>query len=527
MPRPAITLVYVSRQSVVRADFRNGTGLTPCGQWEQLRPDLPDLASAVEYALSLGPIPARSVWVLATDVWAQVINLPLSKAAGLASADLAQVLNFEAESLSNIPAMEATVGVEPLAPSRGERPCWIAQVRIADRDAVADAVRRSGSQLAGICHPGGLPRPLGGNPDAPFGRVELWPDAVIGTRRHPDRRLDIQVWNTDPPMGRWQADAVGWLGPATADEAPVALVADGFASPKDWAGPVVRLDAPDRLAEWLQAWAALLAGRAPGVPVVTAAARPMSFTSRVAVAVGLALIAAALCFAQYTVLDRKEQDLAAALAIEQKKLKDVDRLKRLADTRKAERDRLRADRKKTAQDAERLRGDHAKVIAIRQTWNDLEAEQRRLRAEDDRERRELEERYAAAAKEAARELGRQRERYERLLQELGRGVKPDGLVIRTIDRKGGVITLTGVALEPRHADQLASILAEIMKRSGWEPQAAAKKHQPRGRTDLWEFTIELSDTGAPPPPEWLPRWAADGIPAVSSRPANESGGTGP
>lgn len=173
------------------------------------------------------------------------------------------------------------------------------------------------------------------------------------------------------------------------------------------------------------------------------------------------------------------------------------------------------------------RGDHAKVIAIRQTWNELEAEQRRLRAEDDRERRELEGRYATAAKEAARELGRQRERYERLLQELGRGVKPDGLVIRTIDRKGGVITLTGVALEPRHADQLASILAEIMKRSGWEPQAAAKKHQPRGRTDLWEFTIELSDTGAPPPPEWLPRWAADGIPAVSSRPANESGGTGP
>ena len=79
MGRPAVTLVYVSRRNVARADFRGGK---LAGVWSRPRPAEPDHASAVELAMSLGEAPGRRVWVLASELSTQQMSGPAAKLAG-------------------------------------------------------------------------------------------------------------------------------------------------------------------------------------------------------------------------------------------------------------------------------------------------------------------------------------------------------------------------------------------------------------------------------------------------------------
>lgn len=118
MPRPSTTLIYVSRKSVARADFSGGV---QSDFWLRSRPDQPDLPSAVELGISLGPSLGRRVWVLSTDVWTQTLSMPAIKAGGLEANELRGALNFEAESLSGVSALEATLAHVTLPAIMGSR----------------------------------------------------------------------------------------------------------------------------------------------------------------------------------------------------------------------------------------------------------------------------------------------------------------------------------------------------------------------------------------------------------------------
>ena len=459
MPRrPALTLIYVSRQTVARADFGGGRAPALAGRWDQPRPELPDIASTVEYALSLGPRPGRAVWVLATDLWTQTLALPMAKAAGLKPDALAQALNFEAESLSGIPAVDATVGVVSFPASRGEQPCWLVQVRTGDIDAVAEAVRRAGAAFAGMTHPGGLPECLTDDPNGPFERIELWPDAVLGVRRSPEGKLDLRVWNTDPPLGRWQPEVGLWLASGTPAGNPETLTAENFAEPKDRPAPVVRLDDPQRLGAWFEAWAAELAVRTPSVPIVRPLARSMAMSSRVVAAVVLAALVAGACYGHFLLLDRQHTDLKAAIAKSRPDTKSADEIKRLVTTRTEERDKLRTEKA-------RLEGVTAR-------------------------------------------LEQSRERFARLLEVLA-SEKPEDVFIQRIEQEGPNPKVVGVALRPDLAHDYAQSLYEELRPLGWEVQPAKEtdlKKQPGGGP--WSFEVLIRDvplvTGSVPP---LPRKA--------------------
>src|SRR5262249_55421328 len=108
--RAATTIVLITRQGLLRADFSRGPKIALAGGWQQPRPDLPDLPALVDAALLQGPRPGKRVWVLSTDLWTQTLELATQKAAGIAPAELASALNFEAEALSGLNAFEALVG---------------------------------------------------------------------------------------------------------------------------------------------------------------------------------------------------------------------------------------------------------------------------------------------------------------------------------------------------------------------------------------------------------------------------------
>lgn len=465
MARAAITVMYVSRQSVARADFRAGRAAAPFGLWVQPRPELPDLASAVEYGLSLGPKPGRAVWVLSTDLWVQIAALPAMKVSGLSSADLEQALNFEAESLSGISALEGAVGAVAFPASRGERPCWLVQMRAAERDLVGEVVDRAGSTLAGICHPSGLPRSVTRKPDASFARIELWPDAVIGIRQESHGPLELHVMNSDPLLGRWQAEVTSWgfpppsadteegrtdrvlvgpvgtpFPPANADDldgrgtAVELLVADGYPTPTDRAKGALRLDDPERFAGWLSTWAAELMKRAPAVPVVRSAVRPMSALRRTALAAALTAVVVAMCSAHWFTLNQKQQELNASLAAARPDPKEAEYFRTVAAQQATERDKLRAE-------ANRLE------IAVTR-------------------------------------IDQYRERYPKLLEVLAQ-YKPEEVVVLRIEHDAGNPKIVGLALRPDLPHQYARALTAPLRPLGWEVQAAK------------EADLKMADGGGP------------------------------
>lgn len=516
MARPAITLILVSRHSVVRADFRRGA--VPFGEWSQPRPELPDLASVVEYAISLGPRPGRAVWVLATDLWTQTLALPVAKVAGLKTDDLAQALAFEAESFSGIPAYESAIGAVAFPPSRGERPCWLTQIRAPEREAIVEAVARSGGTLAGIVHPGGLPQRLYENIDGPFERLELWPDAVIGLRRDAEGRFESRVWNSDPPMNKWQADAANWLKPEPVSDEAETLVIDGIAEPRDRLAPLVNLDDKPALGKWLAAWAGLLASRDRRVPVIAAPVQAMSMGARLTVAIALGLFVAALCGLHAYFSQKQLDELNTVLNREKDTLKRADDFNKMVDGKVAEREKLRGERAKLeekfagiAKEMGVVHADRAKADAELQAQRE---ELLRTRMQDETIRTTLAKAQAAEAKlfreqlqmqrEAQTdELRRHRERFARLLQELAKR-KPDDLVIQKVEQSGNTITVSGLALMSAHPDRYATDLAPVLRPCGWSVQPAKTSINKVDDAEFHSFSIAIADMAKLPDAEAKP-----------------------
>src|SRR5271154_6470118 len=111
--RPATTILLITRNELVRADFSRGPKIALLNLWQQPRPDLPDFASLAEAALIQGPKPGKRVWIFSTDLWTQTLELPANKATGVSASELANALNFEAEALSGHSAFESVVGYVP------------------------------------------------------------------------------------------------------------------------------------------------------------------------------------------------------------------------------------------------------------------------------------------------------------------------------------------------------------------------------------------------------------------------------
>ena len=186
--RATTTIVLITRQALVRTDFRGGRQPVLANLWQQPRPELDDPSVLVEAALALGPKVGRQVFVLSTDFWSQTLPLPTSRTRGLTEEEVAGALNFEAETLSGQSALETVLGQRLLKSTSGENLYWVLQLKTYDRDRIADIVYQAGGRLEGLGHPSCLPRPL--QTGAGGGHLGAR-RTVAGHRRLPARR---QPW---------------------------------------------------------------------------------------------------------------------------------------------------------------------------------------------------------------------------------------------------------------------------------------------------------------------------------------------
>src|SRR5262249_39491396 len=154
-------------------------------------------------------------------------------------------------------------------------------------------------KLAGLAHPGGLPRPLtaDNDPGRAWQRIELWPDAVVGLRGTGTGLPEVQVLNNDPQLGRWRNELTTAGQPAGQREL---LVAAGIPVPADAPGQqLINFDNDTALAVWLIAWAERTNLKEPGLPVLRPLPQPLSAGQRRGIAAALAFVMLALCTAHY------------------------------------------------------------------------------------------------------------------------------------------------------------------------------------------------------------------------------------
>ena len=449
--RPAITVLLLTRQKVHRADFASVTGVPTVTERE--RPDAPDVASLVETVLVDGALSGKRTFILASDFWLQTASLPASRAVGMTDADLAAGLNFEAEVLSGLPALESAAAITSLPPAGGERRFLLLQIPTSVRDGIQRVLEERGSKLAGLAHPAALPRSLG-KKDLTLQRLELWPDIAVGLRPSGEG-FDAQVSNADPSTARWQEDLGDWASEQV-------LVGPGVEPPDDM--PVVSL-AGARLEEWFTGWVQELTSRRPRVALVQAMVKPSPPIARLAFAGVLAAAAVGLVYLHFTTTLKKP--LADATA------------------------RIEKGRAAT------------KRLADLQT---RETEQTKRAEESAQE--------AAKYDLLAQQVESHQYRFARLLVALA-AQKPADVMIRAIESQGGEPRVLGTALRPEMADDFARGLAPLMRELGWDVQAP-KKTAMKLTTDggPWKFEIDFlrlpeSPTPSEPkkrtPPKIVPR----------------------
>lgn len=466
MPRNYNTILLITRHRLTRVDVTRGSKPTLAGHWRQPRPDLPDLPSLAEATLLLGPRPGRKVWVLTTDLWTQTLDLPVQKTVGAGAAEVAAALNFEAEGHSGLSAFEALVANVPLEQREGLQHFWITQARAEDVAQIDEIVRRAGATLAGVLHPGGLPRPLvnGLHPFQPWQRIELWPDAVVGLAVTPAEQMDVRVFNTDPGLGRWRDQASIWTNERDTPEHREILAAD-LTAPKLLPGEhLVPLDQEPELASWMIAAAQCLSEKRPRWPVIRALPVPLSPGKRWGVSLVLALLVTAIVLGWHRWLTT------------------------------------------------RLAADNAELVKLQEPV--------KRKAGTEKQIKELEEKRVAVAAETAQlqrittRVGLQRERLARLLRSLSQLRQPD-LMVKKIDADAGDPKIHGVCLTPELADDFARALDEKLRPSGWEvepPKKEAQNNVVGGAP--WAFEIKLKTPVDP----------ADSKLVISNRPGEHGQG---
>lgn len=447
--RAATTLVLLTRQTILRADFSGGANPTLLGTWSEPRPGLDDLPSLVEAALVLGPKPGRKVWVLATDLWTQTLAMALRSTAKLSEEDLTRALSFEVETLSGISAFESVVGYTPVPSNKENERCfWVLQVRSGDRDQIDEIVRKAGSKLGGIGHPGGLPVPLtpAEEGDPSWQRVELWPDVIVCLHGAPPQPVQVHLINADPQQERWHAEEEDWRNRMGSVRRREMLLTSGeLVTFKDDGQPALHEEAePARLA-WLTAWAKELNKGTVAVPLVRPLPQPMSDGLRLAIAGCLAAVLAGLCWGHYVFAQLFQ--LAPARA-EIRRLQEPIQLMADLDQQASKLDKDLAELRKQTE-------------ALRQTNDTLLA---------------------------------QRQRLARLLAALAEHL-PDDLLIQKIDGDIGAPCIHGLCLRESQANQFAARLAQALP-GDWQVKETRLKAQEKFTNGApFAFQVHLSLVG--------------------------------
>ena len=79
---PQQTILLITRERLVRADFTAGRAPVLKELWQRSRPETDDPALLVDTALKLSRKRAKRVFVLSSDLWLQTLHMPADSTRG-------------------------------------------------------------------------------------------------------------------------------------------------------------------------------------------------------------------------------------------------------------------------------------------------------------------------------------------------------------------------------------------------------------------------------------------------------------
>lgn len=433
-----LTVLFVTQRRLVRADFV-GRGVWELrGFWDAPAPSGEPLAVRAELALRLGDRGRASVYLLATGVSTQVMELGAETVSGLDGAGLARALGFEAETVSGIDPFDSVLGWCPSGGAQGQRGYWVTQLSGVELAEIGRILRAQGGVLCGVAHPGGLPRMLGDTAGA-WQRIELWEDIVVGVDASAPVLPRTQVWSTPPSRVGWVAQADQWFGGRSKGRT---VLAAELGQLQHAVGLSSSLDEEAVLKAWLREWVLELSGDRPRAPVVRPM-RPRIAAARLrALGAGLATGAAGLCAIHFLLLQGRERLLRRDLVEAEAAATELAGFKTQADGVQGQLDRARRE--------------FVQLADLRAYWKDT--------------------------------LDREHRRHAALMGVLAR-VTPDGLAIIHIDEVPGEVRLTGLSIGS-DVPGFATNVAAAMDPFGWRVDPPRRQ------------ALEWDDEGGPWQLEW-------------------------
>lgn len=450
--RKSSTILLLTAEQIVRADISGGRIKA---LWREPRPAVDDLPMLVDSALRMGGKCRGKVWVLTTDLWTQALPVESGATRGASQEELAQALAFEVEPLSGISAFESVIGHKALHTDGFHRHFWVIQMPIWQMEQVEESIRMVGGTLGGIAHPGGLPRGVSQRgASSSWRRVELWPDCVVAVQAVGGKGAEVHVEGVSPSQESWKQPLRDWFethGPA---EQRVLLLSRSADFDRGLQDETEVLDLNDEISlkSWLSAWSETLGYREVGVPLIQPAAQSMTVQTQVVISAALATFVAVGCWALERTSQAKIETANVQIAELNQKAEDF---KALDGEIKS-----RTDQLKTRTD------ENERLVTALDTYEDS--------------------------------LAAQRQRLAILLTSVAEH-RPEHLIIRKIDQRGGNLTITGMSLDPEAANDLAVNLERRLRRYGWK--VGLPKQQSGERTSdrkPWTFTMELTSMKVSP-----------------------------
>ena len=485
--RPAHTLVFLGAQRTDRVDLGPAPGFEVLAQHHQASHGTEDPALRLEAALGAIPKPGKLVWVLWEGARALILDLPSGVVEGLEQQQLAGALSFEAEPLTSVPAADSAIAGIPQTNAAEVLPefrrYWISQVAASLRDKMEQTVQRAGAKLAGLAHPGGLPRAhwSASEPDAhrEWRRIEIWENVSFSLRGVAGGPVETRVLRSQPGWDAWIAelpseDPLHWMGPD-----PGALVGSEGAPREYEFMPLPQEAAP---LDWLRAWAEELRRRPQRVPVIEPLSRVSPY-QELSVTGGIAAAAAILlCVGHGLWLSTQ----AAGFRTKAENLESI----RTADTTK---DNSVKEEARLNAETEKLR---PRLTELAQRDAALSLEQDRLdklvseRATRQTRWRELQAVHHLALAELVAALA-----------DFERSDNPAVDVVRDVRQDvNGALRVTGLCREAACADSFATRLEARLLNAGWRVGAAQKAQRDDGVA--FDFSVVLTplvlDTAARP-----------------------------
>ena len=449
--RPDISILLVSDTIVLRADFVGTRKPRLANTWQRDVDVEASLPIAVDIALGFEPRIGRTVLVLATSVWTQLVSVPKMSITGMALDELRQALKFEVETLSGIEVDDAALAVAKTRQIDDQQQFLVSELSDSELRAVVEQISERGGRVIRVGHPVGCPNFHGGlvprQEDGCNDRLEFWPNLVCRISRGGEAPQAVS--QSDTRGTRWVND-LGWSDLSEIEKDAVVVAAPGVPVPDSLTTKrVLSLSDDATMESWLAGWAKVAMSRDPQTPLLEVPKPSRNRHWRTAAATLAAAAVAALCYWHW-------------------------------DHTNLEIDRISRESKQLEQPGREQKRLNAELNSLLAEKNKLEIESASLR--DNVEDVEF-------------LLSVQNHRFDQLLRMLLK-LRTDDMVINKIEPNQFGLAVSGVSLYGQSAPLLASQLRNAAVPLGWQvnpPTQEGDNQMTSGGP--WKFEMVLRDIG--------------------------------